>query len=429
MTKRFTDNQLAQLYLNMAKDYHDCSDRGYALADIHQHIYSKLYYSLSDPTSSLYELDPQEKQRVWAVYYAFFNSTPAYRHQCRSFEQQNQFWGGFRPNTVPLVVIEPRHRYCAHDTLLDWLLLSSVMNSINRNQSGYYNRHHHGHENKNGNVLLLLLLLVLTTFAVAASAIALYYILNSFLNSTERLIHNEGQLRAAVTIASILGGAAGGALFGTFIASMPIIMFGIAAGLSNPVGLAITAAVCLTILGAAAACGLTQFIQNKIIQHQNKDALDPRDPVRYSLSPSEEENLIEKGYDIYTVKLALVALREKIGKETPSFLNRMFTEKGKTKQQYLELIRQIKKGSIEASYVDVDDMHFDFARANPYAVNSDSRQRRFTDYPYPTTQTKNALFTPPAAYIPGYQQENYNTVPSAPPLDYEHGGPLYPSLG
>ncbi|WP_419419149.1 hypothetical protein ACNVED_11440 [Legionella sp. D16C41] len=434
MTNRFTDNQLAEIYLSMYNDYTNNLNNGLTLSETHQFIYSKLFHSFNEPKSSLYNLPTEERQRVWGVYYAFLNSTPSFRHQYQTERQQQQFWNTFNTQKPQVIIINNRDRhYCAHNTVFDWLLLNSLINYnrpyVNYNRPSNY--HRHDDNNKNGNFLLFLLLLVLTTLAVAATLIALYYILREFVNSAERLIFNEGQLQAAITMASIAGGAAAGALFGTFIASMPIIMFGIAAGVSNPIGLAITGIVCITILSAAAACGLTNWIQNKVIQHNNKDALDPKDPYRYTLTASEEANLVKKGYDIYAVKIAIVALREKIGaKEVPSLLNRLFTTSGQEKQKYLDSIRSIKKGELD--FVEVDKMKFDFRLPNPYSLNSNySNIHRHNDANYPTQQTNSFFTQPQTNYPPTYKSEyNNSPEPSAPPLDdiTPTSGGLYPTL-
>ncbi|MGQ3890247.1 hypothetical protein ACQUW5_14660 [Legionella sp. CNM-1927-20] len=431
MTKRFTDNQLGQIYLGMYEDYTSYLNSGYTSQAIHEFISAKLFYSLNDPTSSLCGLPEAEKQRVWAVYYAFINSTPSFRNQYPSETQQKQFWKNFNVQKPPVVVIENSKHYCAHNTLLDWLLLDSFLNSFNRPHVHYNNRHSHRHkdEKNKGELIAGLIMLAVMTFAVAASLIALYYILKKFLDDVERFIFNEGQLKAAISLASIVGGAAAGALFGTFIASMPLIMLGLAAGVSNPVGLAIIGIVCITIISAAISCGLTNWIQNKAIQHQNKDALDPRDPYRYALSENEEADLIKKGYDIYTIKIAMVALRREIGeKGVPSLLNRLFTDKGEEKQKYLNSIRQIKRG--ELASVKVGNMEFNFHTPNSYAplnntYNDGQRDNAPVYAANPPTKQAGGFFTQKQTVTPVTYQNEYsdtyqkssNIEPSAPPLD------------
>ncbi|STX52281.1 Uncharacterised protein [Legionella busanensis] len=446
MTKRFTENQLGQVYLGMYEDYTFYQKNGYPVQAIHESISAKLFYSLNDPTSSLCGLSEAEKNRVWAVYYAFINSTLSFQRQLPNETQQKQFWNSFDRKKQPVVVIDNtrKYHYCAHNTLLDWLLLDSFLNSFNRPRVHYGHHrsshtHRHKEEKNKGELICYLIVLALMTFAVAASLIALYYLLKECLDSVERFIFNEGQLKAAISLSSIVGGAAAGALFGTFIASMPIMMLGIAAGVSNPVGLAITGIVCITIISAAISCGITNWIQNKAIKHQNKDALDARDPERYALSEKEEANLIKKGYDIYTVKIAIVALRKEIGeKGVPSLLNRLFTTKGGEKQENLDSIRKIKRG--ELGSIKVGNMEFNFRtpnlyapvtnaynwqqdKASVYAANPIKQSERF----FPQQQT-----TPPATFLPQYtEQPNVmlDTTPSAPPSDEQtNTSNLYPSL-
>ncbi|WP_131782337.1 hypothetical protein [Legionella gresilensis] len=439
MTKRFTENQLGQVYLGMYEDYDFYLKKGYAAQQIHESISAKLFYSLNDPTSSLYGLPETEKQRVWAVYYAFINSTPSFQQQYPNGTQQQQFWRNFNVSKPPVVVIDnTRRHYCAHNSLLDWLLLDSFINSFNRPHAHYSRRNHHRHkeEKNNGELICYLIVLALMTFAVAASLIALYYLLKECLDSVERFIFNEGQLKAAISLASIVGGAAAGALFGTFIASMPIIMLGIAAGISNPVGLAITGIVCITIISAAISCGLTNWIQNKAIQHQNKDALDARDPDRYALSEKEEANLIKKGYDIYTVKIAIVALRKEIGeKGVPSLLNRLFTTKGGEKQECLDSIRKIKRG--ELGSIKVENMEFNFRKPNLYAplnnFYSNWQQDKAPVYAANPTKQSERFFTqeqttPPPTFVPNQYVDlnpSLNAKPTAPPTE---DNITYPSL-
>jgi hypothetical protein len=162
----------------------------------------------------------------------------------------------------------------------------------------------------------------------------------------------------------MLGGAVAGSAFGVFVAVMPLISLALAAGISNPIGIAIAGLISLAIVGAGLTSFLTNLLQNKVIEVTNKDAIDPKDPYRFRLTAMEETSLLDNGFDPIKIKCAIIALREKIGENpVPSLVNRLFTTNGGEKQAYLKQVRQLRAG--ELTQIKVGDMIFDLRQLPP----------------------------------------------------------------
>lgn len=404
---KLTDNQLAQLYLGLSKDFKELHAKGYDVNTIYNHLYSRLQYTFTDRHSAFYGFDLENQQAAFGVLNTFFSACPTYR-KLPDLEKKDFF-----QKPVQIIVIQNyEHHYCSGpDPFFNWLMLSSFMAHSHHGGGVYGGSHHHGHgSNSNSEGLAYLVLIVLALLAAVATLIALYYLFSQFLNSMERFVYNEGWLQATITVASMLGGAAAGGLFGTFVASFPLIALAIAAGISNPIGIAIGGIVCLTIIGAAISCGLTKLIQNKIIENKNKDALDPQDPYRFALTDKEAEHLRDLNIDPIRVKCAIVAIREQMGeKRVSSLLNRLFVNS--EQQALLKLVRQLRRGDL--TQVTVGEMNFDLNFPLPWYYN-----------PTPVYQPASQ----PAAYNPQFHSPSYN--PSTQPTTHYHPNtePLYPDL-
>jgi len=427
---KFTDNELKKLYFGLAAHYKDCMDRSPAMAqqDIYNELHYGVHYAVNTPLGSLYGLDPFEKLKAFTVLNTFLKACPVPRELPPPVYQVNTMPVNLQPVRVTVI-----NNYYQRDNsfFYDWLLLNSLSNSFNSrpNHVPYGSSstsHQHASEDgkkKEGDILALLLLLALAAAALAATFIAVYYLLKETLNSVERFYYNEGWMQAAISLLSMPVSAAASAILALTFAAAPLAALAIAAGVANPFGVVLTGVVCLTIIGSAAGCFITNQIQDYFIKQLNPNAIDATDPKRFALTASEEENLRDKGMDPIKVKCALVALRAKIGEAVPSYLNR-FGAKGAEAQEALNLIRQLRRG--ERSTVPVGDMSFDCSADVYYPQPMFQPQYQPPPYGYAPLQQQ-----PPQQQYPqqshsqpysnGFYQPSQEGYPSLQQLQQQHG--------
>ncbi|KTD08584.1 hypothetical protein [Legionella jamestowniensis] len=388
MTQKFTDNLLATLYLNISKRYKGLKDEAFNpdRSVIYSQIANELSYELATPLSSLHQLAEEEKFKVFTVLNTFFASLP--RHA--SYPQITYV---FIPQKINISDSRWHHHscYCPHNSLFTWLYYDSLFYRPGRWSSI---NNHHSHSSKKKEEVMLLLLITMMAIAVGAAFVAAYYLLREFLDSQERLWMDEGWLQAVISFSSAIGSTAVAGLFAALFASAPLAAFAVAAGISNPVGVVVLGVICLSLIGGALGCFITNQIQNYIIKENNKDALDPLDPHRYGLTPAQEYNLIQKGLDPIKVKCAIVALHEQIGKEIPPLLHRIFSDSD-GKQALLKQIRDLRNG--QTGYMITvgtgsSQLNFDLRSPIPVQPNIHTHSSRDEYNPEPSA---------PLAY-PGY---------------------------
>jgi len=355
---KLTDNQLAQLYLGFSRDYVELSDRGMNVNEIYQELYSRLHYSLVSPNSTMLLLNETEKNKARKVLNTFFSACPHYQRLAPAF--RHVFYLQPCLTVINHYPASDCHYYChSDDALFNWMLLSSFMSP---------HTHHHGSRgcDSDNKGLAYIIGIILLALVAILTLVAFYYMLSTFLNSIERFVYNEGWFKAGLNIAGILGGGAAGACLGIYIVAIPLIVLGIGLGLSNPLGLAIAGAVCLSIVGAALFCAFTNWVYP-----DDKDALDPKDAHRFAVTDEEAEHMLTKGIDPVKVKCAIVALRQELGKDqVPSLLERVFTKSGGEKQKLLQQVRQLRRG--ELTELKVGTMHFNF-ESPELAVANDAK--------------------------------------------------------
>lgn len=424
MAKKFTDNLLARLHLGLEDDINKLQQEGKNPQEIYAYLLSRVNASLTQPDSVFFGFDADEQKNVYEVLNTVFLAHP-YSRRVNKVEREKLLVFKLVTDDSRLNYHYHPHCYCpTNDALFTWIMLSSLTN-----HSHYYGHggsfNHHGHSSATnsddcGKLIALLLCIALAAFAVVLTTIALYYLLNQTLNNLERFCYNEGWLQATVTLAStIASGCAAGMLAATF-ASAPLAALAIAAGLSNPVGLAIFGVICLTIMGAGLGCFITHQIQNYAIKKANPAALDPQDPHRFTLTDAEEENLRSKNIDPLRVKCAMVAIRAEMGeKPVPSLLNRIFTSKGEEKQELLHKIRQLRQGELQQ--VEVGGKIFDLTPfiypplpvvyMQPYSPSTRYHGHATTVPVYPNGIVDNGVPPPPYPTAP-LEQMNYMGYPS-----------------
>jgi hypothetical protein len=366
-TTKLSDAQLRQLYFNIAKHYKNCRERNLPPQQIYNELYFNLHNSLNDRGSTLYQLSPDEKLNTIKILNTF--CAAAFRGQC-AIPAPIIYYYGLPLTQVVAIQTAGYHHYCMHnDFLFTWLLLRGL------NHPHYHYpphthapSHRHTHpsakskeEDQQKAILLLVALAVLTA---ASTFVALYYLWREIVNSVERFQYNEGWMQASI---SLLGGAVGGIATGilmTALVAAPLATLALTAGVANPIGLAIFGVVCLSIIGAAFGCFITNQIQNYVIKQSNPDALDAADPHRFTLTEAEANHLMNKGIDPIKVKCAILALRAEMEiKDNKPVPYRLSFCCGSSRTQHiqgcLDKIRELRSGKIKQ--LKIGDMVFDCA--------------------------------------------------------------------
>jgi len=383
LNTKFTDNNLKLFYANLLNHYQDCFKRSNPM-DINA-IYNEMYFAVrhtvESPEGSLYHLLPLEKNKVYESFNAIFRALPIYRNL--SQEQYDDFNPQIPVYDPQIIYVVTPYRYNCNDSLLfDWLLLSSISHNLQHHShhhgsfshgggfsSGSF-RHEHGGSSSNtdcGKLFALLLVIALAALAAVLTFIALYYILKQFADSLERFWFNEGWLKGMLMMASSIAFGAGTTALTFTLAAIPLIALATLAGL-NPIGVVVTGAILLTIMGAAIGCYAMNLLYDSIDKKRNTDAMDPNDPCRYRLTATDEGKLIANNIDPIKAKCAMVALRAEIeslvGKDQPmpSFFSRHFG-KGAKIQEKLQQLRELRNG--ELSEVKAGELVFDCSKVYP----------------------------------------------------------------
>ncbi|RAP35469.1 hypothetical protein B1207_12285 [Legionella quinlivanii] len=369
----FTNNDMAKLYLNLSGDYEQLKNHSYPRLN-QQQIFSELarrvYQAVNAPNSPWYTLPPEEKNKVFRVLYSFCNSLPQFAKLDDEY-RRHYFNYATYPVFLQINVYDRHHNYDCYyarhnDFLFTWLMWDAMLN--HHNHHGGVDGccgHNHDHEN-NGEAWAMLLLILLAVIAAVLTFIALYYLLQKICSNVERLLFNEGWLQATISLASMLAGAAVGAIVGTFLLSTPLMWLAFTAGISNPIGIAITGIVVMTILGAAGVAFISNAIQEYYISKNNPHAADRADPfrIRAELTDEEANKLITKGIDPFEITQAIIAVRHEMAaldkkhsgsnhKKIPSIWARWFTEAGRESDALMNTIRDLREGRL--IYVKIGD--------------------------------------------------------------------------
>lgn len=348
-----TDERIRDLYLGLANHYQDCREnKKLDLHDTYNQLYYHLYHSLNDAGASLSYLLPEEKMKAYTVLNTFFYASPQFKTLPSPVSGTFFMYGEALQSTV--VIIDPAPKYhCQHN---DFFLNMILLNSLHRSSYSYFAYRHRGsnihtHDQSaqdKKNQAMAGLLLVAVVAAIAASAfIALFYLVRQMLNSAERFYYNEGWMQASLTMLSIaVSGIAMGMLANAFVLS-PLLGLAIAAGVANPVGLAVFGVIGISIVGAALGCLISNSIQQQYIKNSN--ALSPTDPYRFTLTDAEAKNLLAKGIDPIKVKCALVALDNHISKlPESSMCARLFSIRNSELSECLDKVRDLRSGNFSS---------------------------------------------------------------------------------
>jgi hypothetical protein len=211
---------------------------------------------------------------------------------------------------------------------------------------------------------------------VLSLLVALFYLVEEFLNSVERFAYDEGCSKASVSIAAMFLGALCSNVLAIVVVMMPVISLFLAVNVANPLVISVLAVVSLTLIGAGLTCFLANLAYDKFITTNNSDAINSIDAHRHAITAKQEEELIKQNLNPIKVKCAIISLHEKIGEQSvPSLLVRFFTEKGQKKQHYLDQIRQLKTGQLKD--ILIDSMVFDLRQDKEDSNDIDSLEVNF----------------------------------------------------
>ncbi|KTD16727.1 hypothetical protein [Legionella jordanis] len=420
---KLTDNQLASLYLKLANELRAQRKQNHRPEQIYSDLLNSLHYELQRQDSGLYGLEVDDQRKVYTILNTLFSSSTPIQQLTRIPDFKFVFIHQ-EINHLPRYY---HPYYPSHDWLFTWLLLDSISHhnhpAHHHRDSGCCggssssNRHKHDDKNAGSAILFLLLLLLVLSLAVV-TLLAAYYLLRASLDSFERLWYNEGRLQALIDVSSAIASTMVSGFLATLFASAPLTAFALAAGVANPVGVVVFSLICISLIGGALGCFLTRQITQAVVESHNKDALDPKDPYRFTLSPDAEVKILQLGLDPVKVKCALVALHEEIGESVPTRLHRLFANDHK--QELLEKVRELRSGNIKNTLITIgkgeNALTFDLRPFPPQPVVYVQSQQSL--YPEPSHAHAHRH---PGAYQsgeqpgyeipPGYGQH----YPSAPP--------------
>lgn len=346
MKTRFTDNHLATFYLYLFKDYNK-NLKGKKSDQIYIELLNKVKTELKKPEFK--DLPEDEKLKAYKVLHAFVNALPEYRKTPEA--ERPIFYFDLNITIYEKYPYRPAYFYYGTpDPFYDLLLFSALANT-GCHHGGLDNHHGHGDHNLSQEAMMALIVIALAAIVAIVTLVAIYYLLVAGFDALERLWFNEGGLQAIISIGSaIASGFAASFLTTTFLSS-PIAALALAAGFSNPAGLVIFGVICLTIIGAALGCFVVNKIQESIIEKSNKDAMEPKDPYRFSLTKSEEQRLefsrdeTKDSLDPIKVKCAIMALRKELNSKHLSYFLHRFSSSNK-ENEILTTIRKIRRGEL-----------------------------------------------------------------------------------
>ena len=352
MPNKLTDAQIRDLYLGFENHYLQCKATTQDQVMIYNQLYYNLWHTLNDVGAPLHHLEEDEKKKAYKVLNTSFYYSPQQISSRRVISRYVCWSGQQLPPDIRILDRTTRY-HCGHDNFFLNMILFNTLSSASRTQYVYADSgvtHTHGQSSqgskKEDDQAKAMLFLVAVGVAIAASAlIALFYLMRQMLNSAERFYYNEGWMQASLSMLSMtVSGIATGMLAQALVLS-PLIGLAIAAGISNPVGLAVLGVIGIGIVGAAVGCLITNKIQTRYIKNTSVDALNPNDPYRFALTDAEVRTLEENSIDPIKVKCAIVALYQKIS-ELPeqSFCASLFSRRTKEVQSCLDKIRQLRSG-------------------------------------------------------------------------------------
>jgi hypothetical protein len=350
MTK-LTDRKLSELLNNLAINYKNNPND----------IYNFVYYSMQ-PGGVYFDLDRKEQEKVWQVLDIFLDAISKSGRQVKRSDTIN-ITQGYKWNDA---LFSPRSSYHSNSFI--------YIDTCNSSSSFYHHGHHSGgcfggsSSGSGGDDCIVVLVIVLIAIIAAIASAAALYLARQAYNDLDRIWYNEGRFQAVVSLALMAGTAVAVGMLMDFVLTGVFASFLLGVGFSNPVGLAIFTVFCITGIVTAFLNPLGQALQGKATELLNSQALDPREPSRFTLTDSEAARLIEKDIDPLRVKCAIVALHASLeGKETNAYKQySFFEERSLEAQDVLTKIRQLRAGEIDT--VKVRGLDFNCKKADYIAA-------------------------------------------------------------
>ena len=421
---KFTDQQLYQLYVGLGVHYKECTERTPKMTSdaIAMELTAGVRASLESRygDNSLQHLPDAEKLKAYQVLDTFLNVSPLFRAEPVEARRRT-FDDLLRAGNVTIIVNNYQgRRHFSDDSFFTGYMYGSMYRPWYHIGRGNFNGgNHHSHAKKaDGSVLAALAVVALGAVAVASAFIALYYLVGEIANSVDRFWHNEGWLRAGVSLMGMAIGAVATSMLATAFAEGPLLSLALAAGIASPAGVVGLIITCITLVGAATGSLLFNALKTKSDEIAKASALYPSDPDRFALTPDEEARLVAKGLDVVTVKCAIAALRQDMGKKPD--LNRLFGDAHA--RECLAKIRLLRKGELTSLVVGTgpSSIKFDGFAADTSAVSQYYMPRAIAVPPpravaVPPPQS---VYAPAAPGVPDSSSDFWKPVgagaPSAP---------------
>lgn len=392
------DNLLAQLFLELQKDFKTQQQAGKSVEEIVQYLGENLYWTIE--SGHLKHLRPEEKHKSYQVLDIVIQSMNAYQNLPKQ-EKKFEIPRSYSSKEI--------HHHHYHDRLyFNQFSPFSTWYHLSQWSRPTYIVHHHYDDRRRKDKKddsFAKLVLFLTMLALMSSAFILsFFALREMIDCGDRIVHNEGILRALFSMSLMTVAGLTGAFIATVLLAGPLATLAVAAGTSVGV-VNVVATAAMTMIGSGTVGLLfSQFkLQEYFIGKNNKTCIDPSEPERFSLTKHQEQHLEDIGLDITKVKCAMVAIRSAMASDhVQDKLWRMFSSKGQAHELLLEQLRDLKDGKCRQN-IKVGDMMIDLRAPDKQSA-----------YYYHET-TINPTEPPP-----------YVVEPSAPPMEQTNN--LYPDL-
>ena len=351
--KALTDQAIARLFLNIYQDYEDEKKQ-------HANDYSKMYEALQLSMFWEFEfgvlVEYNESSVAKEQAHSILNTLLRLRHNQNTgldvskFEFQLSFTRDFMSRTRDYSEWERQSRrwfYSSRrqDSFTNLLLWSVFSSSGSRGWASTRTGSSNSSDSSDCFAKIVALLLIIA--AVIAVFIATYFIIKYLVESMERFSYNEGFFDAVAPIAGMLAGGAVAGVASSLLLMGTLTALAVAAGIP-PLGFAIAIIVALSLIGAVIGGVIAKQSKEYANTKLHADSLNPNDPHRFRLTPSEIKNLERQDYDPIKVKCAIVDLMKKMGTAKVSHL---FFRNEDT-QDILDKVRALRAGNISRVYPD-----------------------------------------------------------------------------
>jgi hypothetical protein len=137
-------------------------------------------------------------------------------------------------------------------------------------------------------------ILVIAGIVIAPALAGSFYLLSELGQNLERLYYNEGYIQAGLGMANIALSLSLSAILTNAVLSTAITALTVSAGFANPVSWAFFIMGCVTLFAAACIHWAVQEGIYKTNAFFNKDALNPEDPHRFTVTDEQVKNIIRK---------------------------------------------------------------------------------------------------------------------------------------